>query len=160
MSNFSSFQEAYDDFHQANLAKNEVGTVYRLALCAYKTGNPDLLKKHLKELEQCLESSKKFDEKQLTELEKIRPEYEKLLQKVSELEENRESKAVQTYVKFHKSVSVNEESEKGRFVVSNEEIEVTEPILTERAFAFVPINPDGFYFDCVHCAATNVIPYP
>lgn len=145
----------------ANSTKKEIGVTYRLALCALKMGKSDKLQEYVAELSKFFEKSDPTFSANEKEIARIKPEYDKLCERVQEsLRKTDSSKVAENYVEFHKKIEFKESDKKGRFMISLDEINEGDVIFEEKAFAFVPLSLDGFYFDCANCGKTNVVPYP
>lgn len=162
--------ENYDEALQSLLMitdeTDEIKVIYRKALCALKSNNAHIFKESLTHLRQLYSNFESSPGNIKQELEKYRIEYEKLLKKdvldVPETDNDTKNKFLEKY----KDISIRIIPEKGRHIIADECIEDTNKILSENAFAFVPLRPCFVSnsgkslntYDCQNCAKTNVIP--
>lgn len=159
--------EAYDDLCMCEEnGINDVGLVYRKGLCALKLNQFEVLKQHVDDLKKLYDGNTNASDELKLELEKYRTEYEKLSSKtLTEMSESVEEKD-SSFLQKYKEIRINQNSLQGRHVLAQESININTEILTEKAFAFVPLRSclaneqqslQGF--DCQKCAKTNIVPY-
>lgn len=161
--------ENYHDALQSLLmmtteSADEVKVLYRKALCGLKSMNGPVFHKNLEKLRRLYEKS---PENVKQELEKYRSEYEKLVKKNVIDSLSTDSGFSSEFFEKFKDISIKITPDKGRHIIADECINDTNKILTENAFAFVPLRPcftggssekKSCTYDCQRCAKTNVIP--
>lgn len=160
-----NYHEALQSLMMMTETDDEIKVLYRKALCGLKSNNRPVLEKNLSQLRRLYEDFESNPDN-VKQLEKYRSEYEKLLKK--DVIESPPSTDPGTSIEFlqkYKDISIKITPEKGRHIIADECIDDTNRILTEKAFAFVPLRPcftssekSLNTFDCQNCAKTNIVP--
>uniref|UniRef100_A0A1B0CCB1 MYND-type domain-containing protein n=1 Tax=Lutzomyia longipalpis TaxID=7200 RepID=A0A1B0CCB1_LUTLO len=153
------FQEAYDDCEMAVKfsypKENILKVLFRLAACSAELRDRNLLQKDIKSIENELKNHKNHN-----------PHIKKLMEYKSKLQDLKNF--VEEFKQQHKQPSKNVvekyTKEQGRFVTAGEKIKRDDAIMSERAFAFVPVYEnfpdDTIDTDCQNCAKVNIISFP
>ncbi|XP_055707359.1 SET and MYND domain-containing protein 4-like [Phlebotomus papatasi] len=153
------FQEAYDDCEMAVKfsypKENILKVLFRLAACSAELRDRNLLQKDIKSIENELKNHKNHN-----------PHIKKLMEYKTKLQDLK--KFVEEFKQQQKLPSKNivekYTDEQGRYMTAGEKIKRDDVIMSERAFAFVPVYEnypdDTIDTDCQNCAKVNIVSFP
>ncbi|XP_037046205.1 SET and MYND domain-containing protein 4 [Bradysia coprophila] len=163
--NLGYHKEAHSDCMTARLTNYPqsklIKVLWRQASCSIELKDLNQLIRDIKEMNELLD---KLDIRHLhvDMMQKLSLEHEKFQDNINPT--TNENIDGESGSDKEKSMIERQTLRKGRFMVATEPISTDDLIVTEKAFAFIPVSHQ-FYENpieqhCQNCAATNIIPYP